>query len=265
MSARVGKQIARTVVSLFLTLLFLLSATVGSIFYASGNGCFFSGEAQTYYEELISLGFPADYAARLTELHLLHPSWEFAPLLITEECPAYTWDYIIDKETEEPDNNLIFSGSSYAPYRHPFNDSLYDAGHYQASREAVEYFMDPRNFLNETDIFQFFDLSHAVGNYESAVESVLEGTFMEDALLENGMTYAAYFCHAGNELSMNPIFLATKVRQEMGVGGTSPVISGECGSLLADYYVNQTTHSQSGKEILPPSEGYTAEELRAFD
>ncbi|MBQ5612272.1 MAG: hypothetical protein IIU88_01015 [Clostridia bacterium] len=265
MSARVGKQIARTVVSLFLTLLFLLSATVGSIFYASGNGCFFSGEAQAYYEELISLGFPADYAARLTELHLLHPSWEFAPLLITEECPAYTWDYIIDKETEEPDNNLIFSGSSYAPYRHPFNDSLYDAGHYQASREAVEYFMDPRNFLNETDIFQFFDLSHAVGNYESAVESVLEGTFMEDALLENGMTYAAYFCHAGNELSMNPIFLATKVRQEMGVGGTSPVISGECGSLLADYYVNQTTHSQSGKEILPPSEGYTAEELRAFD
>lgn len=265
MKTKIAARIARTVLSLLLTLLFLLSAAIGSIFYASGSERFFAGEAQDYYEELLSIGFPSDYAARLTELHLLHPNWEFTPLPITEQCPTYTWDHVIDKETEEEDNNLIFSGSSYAPYRHPTNNSLYDAGHYQASREAVEYFMDPRNFLNEADIFQFFDLSYAAGDYERAVESVLEGTFMEDALLENGMTYAAYFCQVGKELSMNPIFLATKVRQEMGVGGTSPVISGECGSLLAEYYVNQTTHSQSGKEILPPSEGYTAEELRAFD
>ena len=53
---------------------------------------------------------------------------------------------------------------------------------------AVEYFMDPRNFLNETDIFQFYNLSavHNVGIEE--VEAVLTNTFMENASLENGKT-----------------------------------------------------------------------------
>lgn len=259
------KQIAEVCTCLILSLVFLSSAVIGSIFYASGNDRFFEGSAQTYYEELLQAGFPSDYAAPLTELHLLHPEWEFVPLLITEQEPTYTWDYIIEKETEDPDNNLVIASSAYEPYRHPFNGELYDAGYYQASVATVEYFMDPRNFLNETDIFQFFDLSFAQGFYELAIEGVLEGTFMENALLENGMTYAEYFCAVGKELSMNPIFLATKVRQEMGVAGTSPVISGSCGTLLADYYVNQTTHSSSGKEILPPSEGHTAESLKELD
>ena len=259
------KQILDIFVCSLLSVLFLCSALLGSIFYASGSERFFEGDAQTYYEELLESGFPADYAARLTELHLLHPEWDFEPLLITQHEPSYTWDYIIEKEIEEPDNNLIFSSSAYAPYRHPINDALYDAGHYQASKETVEYFMDPRNFLNETDIFQFFDLSFSEGFYEVAIQNVLAGTFMENAVLENGMTYAEYFCTVGKELSINPIFLATKVRQEMGVAGTSPVMSGNCGTLLADYYTNQTTHSAGGKEILPPSEGYTAEVLQEMD
>lgn len=260
-----AKQILRAILSLFLTCLFLLSAFVGSIFYASGNTRFFEGEAEAYYEELLDKGFPADYAVRLTELHLLHPNWEFTPLLITEQNPTYTWDYVIDRETEEADNNLVSASAAYAPYRHPFNSELYDAGHYPASVAAVEYFMDPRNFLNETDIFQFFDLSFAQGFYGLAIEGVLADTFMENAQLENGMTYAEYFCAVGEELSVNPIFLATKVRQEMGVAGTSPVMSGSCGTLLAEYYVNQTTHSASGKEIRPPSEGHTAESLMEKD
>ncbi|MBQ1963476.1 MAG: hypothetical protein II369_05095 [Clostridia bacterium] len=260
-----GKQILEICCCSLLSMLFLCSAFVGSVCYASGNERFFEGSTQEYYESLLEIGFPIDYAIRLTELHLLHPEWEFEPLLISKNEPAYTWDYIIEKEMEEPDNNLIFSSSSYAPYRHPTNDTLYDAGHYQASKEAVEYFMDPRGFLNETDIFQFFDLSFSQGNYELAVQKVLLGTFMENAVLENGMTYAQYFCTVGKELSMNPIFLATKVRQEMGIYGSSPVIFGTCGTLLADYYLNQTVQSENGKEILPPSEGYTAEELRSLD
>ncbi|MBQ9132678.1 MAG: hypothetical protein IJX62_09465, partial [Clostridia bacterium] len=260
MGTRVNKWIKNTLLAMVLTGL-LSVAALGSVLHTSGSTRFFSGSAQEYYESLTEAGFPQDYAIALTELHLLHPTWKFTPLLISEEKSQYTWNYAIQQETTPEDYNLVPSSSTYAAYHHPTNTKLYDAGYYQASVDTVKYFMDPRNFLNETDIFQFFDLSSAEDAPIDAVRAVLSGTFMENATLENGMTYAEYFCTAGREIGINPIFLATKARQEQGVNGTSPIISGTCGSLLADYYVNQTVTSSNGQAILPPSEGYSAEDL----
>ena len=66
---------------------------------------------------------------------------------------------------------------------------------------ALRYFsfVSPKgvNFLNETDIFQFYTLSGGENGTIDAVEAVLAGTFMENAVLENGMTYASYFTIRG--------------------------------------------------------------------
>ncbi len=259
------KHIAKAIACGLLAILFIWVLVSSSIFYADGSERYFSGDAQDYYEELCKKGFPSDYAMLLTELHLLHPTWEFEPLLITEAKSTYTWDYVIDKETEEPDTNLISASNSYSAYRHPTNLTLYDSGYYQASRETVEYFMDPRNFLNETDIFQFFDLSNHTTASPESIRAVLNNTFMSDAYLENGESYEAYFYEVGQELGVNPLYLAVKVRQEQGVSGTSPIISGTCGTLLADYYINNTQISASGNQVLAPSSGYDADELRQFN
>ncbi|MBQ8310610.1 MAG: hypothetical protein IJX80_06335 [Clostridia bacterium] len=247
-------------ISVCLTLALLASIT----FTVSGSTRYFSGDAENYYNSLLNAGFPEDYAISLTELHLLHPHWQFEPLLITEEASTYTWDYIIQKENHDasnPENNLIFSSDTYKPYHHPFNKEIYDSAYYQVSDQGLEYFMDPRNFLNETDIFQFFDLSADESVTEEAVQAILIGTFMENAFLENGKPFAEYFVEIGNELGVNPIYLAVKARQEQGVGGTSPLISGKCGTVLADFYQNQTQETESGLQVLAPSEGYTADAL----
>ncbi len=259
------KKRLSSLLSVFLALLFPLSLLSGAVVIVSAEEAPFEGALGEYYDALLEEGFPSDYAKALTELHLLHPTWSFEPLLITEGNATYTWDYVIEKETEDPETNLIFASAAYAPYRHPTNQTQYDSGHYQASAETVEYFMDPRNFLNETDVFQFFDLSDASLDSIQAVEAVLKGTFMENALLENGKTYAAYFCEAGAALGVNPVYLAVKVRQEQGSQGTSPIISGECGSLLAEYYTNQTEKTSGGLSVLPPSSGHTAEQLSSYD
>ena len=237
----------------------------GVIFVVSGNTRYFDGEAEIYYQELLAQGFPEDYARSLTELHLLHPEWSFTPLLITDGNPLYRWDYVIDQETKDAETNLISGNDDYRAYRHATNKELYDSGYYQASVAAVKYFMDTRNFLNETDIFQFYDLSaaHSVGIDE--VVAVLDSTFMADATLENGKTYAEYFLEVGKELGINPVYLAVKARQEQGVEGLSPVLSGKCGSLLAGYYEDGTQTSENGNKILTPTEGYTSEELLALD
>ncbi len=250
------------IVCVLLTLIVLTSVLI----HVSGSTQYFSGEAEVYYQSLLDAGFPEDYAVDLTELHLLHPTWTFTPLLITAEKSSYTWDYVIKREMEiSEDNNLISANESYKAYRHPTNTTLYDASSYQASKAAVEYFMDPRNFLNETDIFQFYDLSSASEVSLEGVKAVLASTFMEDALLENGLTYAEYFLQIGTELKVNPIYLAVKARQEQGTGGTSPVIGGACGTLLNHYYQNQTQYSEFGNAILTPANGHTSEELLAFD
>ncbi len=249
------------ILSLVLALLLLPLWTFSAIAVTSP----FAGEADVYYRELLERGFPDDYARALTELHLLHPSWEFNPLLITKDAPAYTWDYVITEENKDPSNNIISSSDTYAAYRHPTNTELYDSSYYQVSDEGLSYFMDPRNFLNETDVFQFFDLSSAAGVSEAAIESVLAGTFMEGTLLENGKTYAEYFMEVGVELSLNPIYLAVKARQEQGVNGTSPIISGECGTLLDTFYQNGTQTGDSGLLVLAPTEGHTSEELLSMN
>lgn len=257
----------RTVPSMFraISLLLVLASLPLWAFSAIAVASPFSGVAATYYEALLEKGFPKDYAHALTELHLLHPNWEFNPLLITEEQPRYTWDYVIAEESKDPSNNIISSSDTYAAYRHPTNEELYDSSYYQVSDEGLSYFMDPRNFLNETDIFQFFDLSSYAGVSTEAIASVLSGTFMEAAMLENGKTYAEYFMEVGTELGLNPIYLAVKARQEQGVRGTSPIISGDCGILLDTFYQNGTQTGESGLLVLAPTEGHTSEELLALN
>lgn len=217
-----------------------------------------------YTQMLIDKGFPLSYAKRLTELHYLHPAWEFEPLLITELEPTYTWEYVIGKETENPKTNLINKSDRYAAYRHATNTELYDSGWYQASPEAVSYFMDPENFLNEKDIFMFRDLTYTDAVTEQSVEAALSGTFMSHAALQDDVTYAAYLVEVGKQLNVDPLHLAARLRQEQGTAGSSPLIKGTCGDKLWYYYEN-AIQTENDKQILAPATGYTKEELLAYN
>lgn len=229
-----------------------------------GNNRFFSGVALEYYNDLLEIGFPADYAEELTELHLLHPNWKFVPLDISATNEQYTWRYVISAETENPETNLIYASKTYSDYWHATNSNTYDAGYYQASVDAVEYFMDPRNFFNETDIFQFYDLSSGADIGLQAVEAVLAGSFMEQAVLENGKTYAQNFLDIGTALGVHPVYLAVKAYQEQGADGTSPIISGTCGTTLWNFYKDGREETTGGDEIRLP-ESANREELLALD
>lgn len=221
-------------------------------------------QTDPYTQALIDKGFPASYAQKLTELHYLHPTWEFEPLLITEMKSEYTWEYVITKETENPKTNLINKSTDYQAYRHATNTELYDSGWYQASFEAVSYFMDPENFLNEKDVFMFQDLKYSDAITQDVVESALSGTFMANAMLYDDVTFAAYLVQVGKEQDVDPLHLAARLRQEQGASGNSPLIKGSCGDKLWYYYDNQI-QTEDGKNILAPAEGHTQESLTAYN
>ena len=183
-------------------------------------------------EQLICLGFPRDYAEPLAVLSLVHPNWEFEPIFVPE-----TWEEILYYEVDEnPARSLITKSEAYAAYRHETNTALYDTGHYQASHAAVSYFMDPRNFLNEKDIFQFYCYAQDTipADTLTAVPHVLKGSFMENADAGDGTTYAETFVRVGEALGINPIYLAVRALQEQGKAG-GMTVGGDGGDLLAKW------------------------------
>ncbi len=192
-------------------------------------------DAPTTYTEsvvrtLMDQGFPISWAESLAPLAIAHPEWRFEPFFVPE-----SWEEILYYEVDEnPARSLITKAEPFAAYRHEENTTLYDTGHYQASRAAVSYFMDPRNFFNEEDIFQFYCYAtdRPGDDVQAAVQAVLAGTFMENADAGDGEDYAAAFVRIGGELGISPLYLAVRVHQEQGSAG-GMTADGKGGQLLS--------------------------------
>ena len=197
-------------------------------------------------KQLEADGFPRDYAEKLAVLQMRYPLWRFKPLLISKMEKRYTWEYVLYMQTDKvPSRSLVASNERFRFYFHKTDKKSYDANCRRASKEAVAYFMDPRNFLNERDIFQFLDLSYNENITEQTVQAALRGTFMERGVLEDNRSYAQWLIFLGRTFKVNPLFLAARLRQEQGIKGT-PLVSGKCGDVLVECYIQNRRGKAAG-------------------
>ncbi len=221
-------------------------------------------EENTIYLTLAAQGFPYDYIEKIAPLKKQHPAWTFEILPISKLQKQYSWDYVLEQETDAaPARSLISNNKKFSAYFHPEDEKNYDAACRRASKKAVAYFLDPRNFLNEQNIFQFADLGSSENVTADAINHALQGTFMAKDKLENGMTYAEYFYELSKTFSINPIFLAARARQEQGLTGT-PLVSGKCGSLLLKFY-KEKPETLNGLHIRVPDKNFEENELQSYD
>jgi hypothetical protein len=176
--------------------------------------------------------FPESYRSLISNLTKAHPNWTFIPFET-----GLNWDTVIANEME-PTRNLVPINSSDAykskdpRFYNAATNTWYpqDSGNWvQSSASAVNYYMDPRNFLNEESIFQYELLTYSTDYTVAGVEAILSGTFMSHKVLEDqsagSKTYAEVFMELGQKLKVSPYFLASRVRQEQG-GDGSPLSSG---------------------------------------
>ncbi len=233
---------------------------------------------EAYKQSLKDKGFTEDYIEPLLALHKKYSQWEFEPLLITEisrqqgKETEYTWDYVIHMEyADSIKRNLCARSAAQTLYRDFSHTVLYDSGWYKASRAAVEYEMDTRNFLGEKSIFRYLDLRWSDGITLEAVQAALRGTFMENTKLDgeySNTTYAEFFYKVGKEVGVNPVFLASRIRQEQGTG-KSALISGYCGDKMWYYYDNgsgkYSKTDENGNLINAPTSGYTQAGLQKYN
>lgn len=188
--------------------------------------------------------FPGSYQSALRSLKSAHPNWTFVPM-------KTGLDFNTAVSKEMGDKSLIQKTDSNVSKGWVGNACPTESGWYYAKQPAVAYYMDPRNFLTESYIFQFEQLTfNSSYHTESAVQTFLNGTFMKGTLSDDsaGRTYARAFYEIGSGRKLSPIHLASRVYQEQGQG-TSGLISGTYPGYVGYYnYFNVGVNGSSSEE-----------------
>lgn len=187
------------------------------------KACMYYTKTYTYnddaaFEQSIK-DFPDSYKPYLRKLHAIHPNWTFEA-----DYTNLDWEAAAEAESQK--------GTSAISSLYPsliFKDSVNPNGilvdgtsWYAPAKDAVKYYMDPRNFLTEKNVFMFQSLAYNA-NEDSSVQKLLNGTFMEGSFTENGYTktYAQSFIDAAKEAGVSSVHLASRALQEMGTKGSS--------------------------------------------
>ena len=177
--------------------------------------------------------FPESYKPYLLELQKKHPNWHFTALYTNLD-----WKYVIDNENKFGKNLVPKSYSDSWKNTTPGEYNIeVDAGWVDCSRQAVEYTMDPRNFLNEVRIFQFEGLSFdEKTNHIDGIEKILYGTEFYNRIVDyvdgtgNTITtqskYSDLILEAGKTSKVSSFHLASRIKQEVGPFLSHASISG---------------------------------------
>ena len=198
--------------------------------------------------------FPDSYRPYLVELQKRYPNWSFTALYT-----GLDWNYVINNENLFG-KNLV--PNNYSDRWKNTREGIYnlevDAGWVDSSRQAIEYAMDPRNFLNYVRVFQFEGLSYnqRTNNIES-IEKILYGTEFYNRLVQyvddlgNTYTmnkkYSDLILSAGQISGVSSNHLASRIKQEVGPflshNSISGIVSGYRG-LYNFYNIGATSSAE---------------------
>lgn len=204
-----------------------LSSTAQAYYDNQTNG----DTIDNYKAKLTEAKFPESYHPYLLELHARHPEWNF----ISEKM-SMTFSEAIEGEAVQ--NRNVLQGSAFdeayrSPATHSYNiftnaftpADISDPGYYNASKEAIAYYMDPRNYLNEKYIFAFETLGYS-SNQDSVVSSIISGQSFFDSIyantFEDGTGSAdGDIVMASSNIGISAVHVASRIKQEMGTSLTT--------------------------------------------
>ena len=188
----------------------------------------------TYDAELAK--FPVSYQLYLKQLHSSHPNWIFVAV-----PKSLDWNDIVKAESVSGSSSglnrsLLPNSCQGILLSKASTDYSVTKGSYiakdgstwvSASKPAVAYYVDPRNFLTDQYIFMFeaLDFNESYHNL-SGVSNALKGTELYNKQISYintsgkavsvDMSYDKAILAAGKTNKVSPLFLAAKIRQETG-------------------------------------------------
>ena len=186
--------------------------------------------ASTYTYSKTTKKLPTDfekiypgYKTLLDTLIKAHPNWTFK-LYET----GLDWEVVINNEYQghgDSPSNLVPSSYSKAWICSICGKKGYDTTGrwYCASRGAIEHVMDPRNSLNDSNVFQYLLLSNDENITKEQVATMAKKiSYLNDQKLID----AIYEVANDPNYDINPFFIIGKILQEQG-SGASALCSGQ--------------------------------------
>lgn len=223
---RKSKKFVNVILVLTILIYYILGIFINNKSYAATER-----KRVTNLEELTHEAYPG-VLSLINELKTNHPNWTFT-ILYT----GLDWNTVIYNETEGLHGRSLVQTSSLPWLCSTCGLKAYDNGTWHcASKATVSYYMDVRNWLNESYIFAFETLSYDETTQTiDGVKRILQGTFMDKENIAyidtegNTQTieksYAQIIMEAAKEAGVSPYHLASRVKQEQG-DGTSGLVNG---------------------------------------
>ena len=190
--------------------------------------------SDTYNQKIISAqqvrknginNFPESYQILLNKLVEKngYTNWKFKAFYTDID-----WNELVENESTHMKNTIIKNSETSYP------ESWYcscgqegDKDYYCASKEIIEYYLDPRNFLTNITIFQFLDLSNSSNVSVNQIENIVQGTYL-DGKTDTGVRYAQAIKDAADASGESAYSIVIRIFQELGKTKTKPKqISGQ--------------------------------------
>jgi len=169
--------------------------------------------------------FPDSYKQYIKNLKASHPNWTFKAVYT-----GLDWTESVRQESYEVKTGISLVPDSYSSnWKKDWVNNYVDGTFVIASKKAVAYTLDPRNYLNDTGIFQFeaLDFNNETST-TSTIDKVLLGTTMSSyptqykrsgtwVTLENGLTWAQIIINSAKNAGgsgISSVFLASRMKQE---------------------------------------------------
>lgn len=197
---------------------------------AAGSGTNVAASDESFEQTIAEL--PDSYKNSLRTLHSKYPNWKFVPV-----NTGLKWDDVVSAECVVGKNLTAMSSIASWKSTDPkaYNQAKgewygFDGGAWAAaSEEVIKFYLDPRNFLDDTGIFQFETLDYEEYQTDAGVSNILAGSFMNGSYVDtDGVTrsYPSTFTDAGKAYGISPYHLASRCLQEQGLYGKSDCVSG---------------------------------------
>lgn len=204
-------------------------------------------EGQTFEQSIA--GFPASYKPYLRALHKTYPNWKFVPYNTNVTfASAVAKEASGDRSLIENSFSKFFKSNASGDYNSKTKRYIAkDGGVWvSSSKNAIAYFMDPRNFLNSTYIYMFESLTYDGSTQTQAgVETILKGSFMYNTnicyintkgkYVKTNTKYSAQIMAAAKASNVSAYYIASKILQEIGASKGSKPGMGASGSVSGTY------------------------------
>ena len=194
--------------------------------------------------------FPESYKTKLRALHKYYPKWKFVPYKTNIMFrTAVDKEYSNDRSLIE--NNFSKYLKSNASGNYNTSTGKYiakDGGSWvTSSKNAIAYFMDPRNFLDSKHIYMFEQLSYdSKTQTKSGVEAILDGSFMHNTEIgyittkgkykSTNTKYSDAILKAAKNSKVSAYYIASKITLEIGTRKNSKYAGmGAGGSVNGQY------------------------------